>query len=104
VASRVIQGIVGEYDFIVTYLANGDVIGHTEHRLAQVRNDRGPASGSWWRQLFPHDYTVFITLTRHREERTRTARLTSRNTTNPVQFILGDCAPPVKPRMGAWPM
>ena len=99
VTAQVLLGIDKQYDLIVTNLANGDVIGHTQNRDAKVQCAElvDERLGQIVKAALAADYVVLVTADHGILEEMITADGTpnASHTSNPVPFILIDrCTQP----------
>ena len=94
VAGEVMKGIEGEYDFIVSNFANGDVIGHTRNNQAKIQC--AAMVDHWLGKLIESarsaNYVIMVTADHGNLEEMIKAdgSKNSAHTTNPVPFILID--------------
>jgi 2,3-bisphosphoglycerate-independent phosphoglycerate mutase len=102
VTAQVLRGIEKQYDLIVTNLANGDVIGHTQNREAKVQCAEfvDARLGQIVEAALAADYVVLVTADHGVLEEMITADGTpnAAHTSNPVPFILIDRR--TQPRVG----
>jgi 2,3-bisphosphoglycerate-independent phosphoglycerate mutase len=94
VAEQVLRGIENQYDLIVTNLANGDVIGHTQNRDAKIKCAElvDARLGQVVSAALAADYVVLVTADHgNLEEMTNPDGAPHvSHTTNPVPFLLMD--------------